>query len=466
MAKSFSLFFFCFLTLAGFCQTNALVVDTIFVEGNQRTRSGIIFRELDIKAGSTIPFTDLNPTLARNELYLLNTRLFNDVELNIRDWRGDTINIEIIVQETWYIYPFLIFELADRNFNVWWVEQNRALNRLNLGMRFYYDNFTGRNDRLKAVAQFGYTQKFELEYRLPFFNKGQSLGMAVNGFWSRNREVPYVTNDTTRTLDFFRTDEGYNQYRARAGLKLFYRPKLFGTHEFGIEYLQNRITDTVAVLNPDFFLDGRIRQDYLSFRYRFTLDRRDRQAYPLKGDFFRVQLKKDGLGVFEDVNGLDAQIVYARYFKLNKRFSVEALGKIKKNIITEKQPFYRLQRALGFDENFIRGYEFYVIDGQDYAYLKTGLRFSLFDSQIKANRFMPIKAFKVMPVRLYLKLNYDMGFVNDPLAPADLTLVNDLLAGGGLGLDLIIYHNFVFQFEYSINRLNEKGLYLHFNVPF
>ena len=43
-----------------------------------------------------------------------------------------------------------------------------------------------------------------------------------------------------------------------------------------------------------------------------------------------------------------------------------------------EQP-YRFLRALGYQEDFIRGYELYVIDGTAYAYMKTGFRHLLFD---------------------------------------------------------------------------------------
>ncbi|MEM7102116.1 MAG: BamA/TamA family outer membrane protein [Bacteroidota bacterium] len=457
--------FFCLLVVSS-CFGQYVQVDSIYILGNKRTKDRVVLRELDFRQGDSLLFADLTSRMERNELLLLNTRLFNDAKLNIINIREDKIDVRVELREAWYIYPLLIFELADRNFNVWWVEQNRALDRINFGVRFYYENFTGRNDRLKVVTQFGYTQKYELEYRLPWFNKGQSLGMSFNGLHTRNREVAYQTNDTTNRQDFLRLDDQIGLKRGRAGFKMIYRPKLLGTHEWGMSYHHNIIADTITQLNPTFFLDNRVKQQFLSLEYSFTLDRRDRRSYALSGNYFQVHLKKDGLGLFGVVNNLSLTGSFGQYWRAGKKFSFEVLARGRKNLITDRQPYYTQRRALGFSENFVRGYEFYVIDGQDFTYLKTGIRFELIHKDLNGSKVIPLKAMKIIPFRVYLKLNNDLGYVNDPFSTAIEPLSNSILWGGGLGLDMVLYHNFVFQLEYSINRLNEKGVYLHFNVPF
>ena len=44
-------------------------------------------------------------------------------------------------------------------------------------------------------------------------------------------------------------------------------------------------------------------------------------------------------------------------------------------------------------------------------------------------------------------------------------LANTVLCGSGLSLDFVSYYDLVLRMEYSINRLNEKGLFLHFIAP-
>lgn len=60
------------------------------------------------------------------------------------------------------------FRLIDRNFNQWWVEQKRSLERVNYGIKFTQNNISGRNDNLDIWLINGYTQQITLRYNLPF----------------------------------------------------------------------------------------------------------------------------------------------------------------------------------------------------------------------------------------------------------------------------------------------------------
>ena len=79
---------------------------------------------------------------------------------------------------------------------------------------------------------------------------------------------------------------------------------------------------------------------------------------------------------------------------------------------------------------------------------------------------MPLKAFKQMPLRVYISLNNDTGYVNDTQYLDQNPVGNTLLWGGGLGLDLVLFHDKVIQFEYSVNQFWEKGLFLHYKLNF
>ena len=138
-----------------FSQNEQVVVTDILIEGNKKTKEKTILRELDFAFGDTIPTIDLISRLRRSEELLLNTGLFTLVRINIKIWNADTnhISINIELHEMWYLYPFYIFELADRNFNVWWEEQERSLKRINYGGRLTWLNLTGRRDLLKATIR-------------------------------------------------------------------------------------------------------------------------------------------------------------------------------------------------------------------------------------------------------------------------------------------------------------------------
>ncbi len=439
--------------------TGSVVIQEIQIEGNKKTKDKIILRELDFSLGDSMSMTDLMPRLQRNKLLLLNTGLFNQVELNISKWNGKQVNVLIKVTEDWYILPIPIFELADRNFNVWWVEQERSFKRVNYGMRLYHRNLTGRNDLWKLKLQFGYTPKYELEYRLPFFNKKQTLGIGGHVFYSTNKELNLRTAENK--LDFFRYNDEVLLTRKRAGLSLIFRPELLLQHEFFVEYADNNIHEEILARNSNYFLKAQTRQQFFSLKYNFNWDKRDFRPYPKEGFRISALVKKEGLGIFDDRNQLSSEIRFAKHFKLNNKFHVSLIQQGLWNILNNRPSYYQ-NRALGYEETYLRGYEYYVLDGQHYVFQKSSLHYEIINKEFDFSKYMPIGAFKVLPLKIYAVINNDVGYVWDKFYFENNPLVNDWQWGGGIGLDFVFYQNVVIQWEYSLNKLREHDLYLHF----
>ncbi len=439
-------------------------IDSISVEGNAKTRKSIILREMLFGQGDTVSLARLSALMDRSEELIMNTGLFNLAEISFKGWEGSTNKVHLLVnvEETWYLYPVPIFELADRNFNVWWVEQGRSLQRLNFGMEFAHLNFSGSRDRLKVSAKYGYTRKYAVSYNLPFINKAQTLGLGAEVAFLRNREINYATAGNKQ--EFFRDQDNFIYQRFQSDMALTFRPRIKTSHGLIMGYRQNRVDDIVVQeKNPDFFLDGRSFQRYFLMAYNFTYDKRDVRPYPWRGSFLNVVLEKDGLGVFEDRNALTLWTSYRRYLPFGNRWSLglEANGKF--SFIREQQP-YNDNRAMGFGNLYLHGYEYYIMDGLDMLLGRSSLRFHLWEWGMDFGKVVPIRAFQKMPVRFYLSLNNDIGYANDPFTGAVNTHSNRLLWGGGIGLDIVLYYDKVIQIEYSFNDLLENGLFLHLNL--
>ena len=173
---------------------------------------------------------------------------------------------------------------------------------------------------------------------------------------------------------------------------------------------------------------------------------------------------KEGLGIFNQINSLYLSAEYGKYWQANKwSWSLNVKGR--KALIQKKQPYYN-SRALGYGNDFIRGFEYFVIDGQDYAYAKGMMRYELFNRTFQLGKWMPIKAFKELPFKVYSKVYSEHGYVNTPFYDEGNSLNNSYLRSAGTGIDFVLYHDFVFRYEYSINHLGQKGLYLHFDFIF
>ncbi len=442
-------------------------ISGIEVEGNRKTKKKVVLRELKLKAGEKYLIEGLTELIQESEMLLMNTGLFSNVSITIKNWIGATnqVVLKVSVQENWYFYPAPIFELADRNFNVWWVDQKRSLDRVKIGGEFAHINFTGHNDRLKTSLKFGFSNSLNFSYRLPYINKEQTLGLSSYFSFQRNRQVDYITSGNKQV--FFGTDEKFVYQKLKSEIAFTLRPKIRIFHEFIFSYTQDKIDQTVVdELNPYFFANNQNFQQFFLLAYKLTIDQTDIRPYPLNGYKIRSTVEKGGLGVFDDLNYFFVNVGYDKYYTLSPGrwyFSFKSVGKI--SLVRTRQS-YKYNRALGFGGNSLHGFELYNVNGLDMAYVKTSLKYKFFENKINFGKLVPIKAFRLMPLKLLLTLNNDSGYVNGPFSLENNPLNNRVLWGGGIGLDLIVYYDKVFQIEYSINDLGENGLFLNLDLNF
>ena len=443
-----------------------VVINSIDIIGNKRTKEKIILRELDLAIGDYLPLEGLSKRLQNNQEFVMNTSLFNSCKINIKSWEendvASRIDLLIEVTEAWYLYPIPIFELADRNFNVWWTEQRREFNRVNIGVRFIHTNLTGNDDRLKFVLHTGFTRKIEIQYISPFLNNRKSLRLLTDLFYATNKEISYATIGDKQ--QFFRSDNSALMKRRRIGFGLQYRPKIRTRHRFKATYMNNSVDQLVVdSLNYNFLLDGRGRQQFIDFKYDLSIDHRDIAPYPLNGSYFKLSMNKQGLGIFNDHSFSAISLSYARYHSFSERWSIgnKTAGRL---ALEGHQPAFYTYRALGYGADFLKGYELYVIDGTHYMYNQTSLRFGILNSNISLGNSMPLSAFQELPLKMYLTLHSDIGYVRDPYYAELNRLSNRLLVGLGVGLDFVIYFDKVIKLQFSRNHLNEYGVFLHFNL--
>ena len=59
-----------------------------------------------------------------------------------------------------------------------------------------WNNFRGRREKVIVYARFGYDEKYELSYQIPYINKKQTWGLGISGGFSQNHEIAYNSFDT------------------------------------------------------------------------------------------------------------------------------------------------------------------------------------------------------------------------------------------------------------------------------
>lgn len=446
--------------------SDSIVISEIVVEGNRHTRDDVVLRELDVRVGDRLPVTELEACMLRNEHRLMNTNLFVQVRIGIHAWKGQTgrVGLTVRVREAWYLYPVPIFELADRNFNVWWDAYDHRLERVNYGLKLYHFNLLGRNDEIKLTLQHGYTQKFETRYTLPSLGRGIDWGLHFNLLAARNKEVAWTSLGDRQ--QFFRADDAFllRRFRVVAGLRRRYGNDFYT--ELSAGYYRHRVHPMVLdSLNPRFLPQGPLER-YLTLALDMVVDKRDVRPFPMAGYYLALSVRKEGLGAFaERRNRLLLSALLKHYTVLSRRWSIEWVWKAQTDLLGGPKPFY-LYRALGYEEDFLRGYEYYVIDGKDYAYAKHTLRWVVFDRKIDWGPLVFIDAFRVMPLRVYLSLHSDVGYVHDPWFAEGNSLRNRWLWGHGLGINFLAYYNKLVTVEWSRNASGENGLFLHWKFRF
>ncbi len=439
-----------------------VIVADILIVGNKATRPFIITRELIFHVNDTLPRYVLDEAMSRSRENLLNSSLFNFVEIIDQPDANDSMRTHVIVRvsERWYLWPLPIFELVDRNFNEWWLTKDFA--RTNYGAYITRENFRGRKEKLSILLRLGYSQRLGMYYTIPYINRKQINGLAFGITYTRNHEIAYGLKNSK--LAYFKSDAEHVRRQFGAGLTFTHRDGIHNYHAVSAEFQNNRIADSIALLNADYFLRNETTQQLTIINYQYKCDYRDIKVYPLKGFYFDFEAYKIGIGTFRNEPDLLAFTSnYRRYWEVSPRwhFAMGAKGKISGRTFA---PYYN-QRGLGYGSDYIRGYEFYVIGGQHYALFKSNLKFTLIPEKIISTPVIPLEKFNRIPFAVYLNVFYDAGYVRDRQFAETSPLSNSYQHGAGIGIDYVTYYDLVFRMEYAINKLNEHGLYLHFSAP-
>jgi len=156
---------------------------------------------------------------------------------------------------------------------------------------------------------------------------------------------------------------------------------------------------------------------------------------------------------------------FDQYFPITKKLSFETIVRGRFSFPRRKLPWSNNQ-GLGYGGSFVRGFEYYVVDGLDFGVLRTACRIQLFSSQFNLGNKIPFKAYRIIPIKIFLSLNADLGWANDPYYSANNPLANRALFGYGPGIDVVAWFDKTIRAEWSWNDLGESGFFLRINTGF
>ena len=173
MNKIILVLFLCFLSHTSYTQ-DKFIVSKINIIGNNITKESVILRELEFNVGDTVSSDEIEKKINNSLHNLYNIELFNFIDID-KILFNKNIEINIIVTEQWYIWPYPILEISERNFNTWWKDFSSSnysdFSRLNYGIHLTWRNFRGKNEQLEFKYRRGFKEQYLIFYNNPFINK-------------------------------------------------------------------------------------------------------------------------------------------------------------------------------------------------------------------------------------------------------------------------------------------------------
>lgn len=438
------------------------VVSKIEFNGNKHTKEKIIRRELMIREGDTLSHNALTVLIEKTRENMLNTSLFNFVYVDTLFSKEKYSKVELRFKfvERWYLWPFPVIKMADRNFNTWL--QSRDPERMTYGFYLQKDNFRGKREKLVASYITGYEKAFGLSYEIPYLTKEQNIGLIFSTLYEKNHTVPY--DSYNNKLKEIKDKHGYLQTSLTTSLRLSYRQGIHYYHYLSVTDSRLDISDTILKLNPDYSFQKDRHPEFLSLSYRIKADFRDFQPFPLTGYYVDFEITKKGLDLLGNThpNQVEIKSSYKKYWQILTRWNYAAslTGKV---TLEENQPFF-MMKGLGYENDFVRGYEYYVVDGENYLLFRNDFKFNLLKTRVSQVNFVPESVGKIH-YAIYLTAFTDAGYAQASRLNNLNFLANRWLVGTGVGLNIVTYYDKVFRFEVSHNHMGETALFVHFVAP-
>jgi len=437
-------------------------INSIEIEGNKVTKRATVLRELSFEIGDSLTREEFNEKLKQSELNIGSQWLFNFVDI-VPNYKDNNIDITIEVVERWYVWPYPILEISERNFNVFWDSLQNSnftdFSRLNYGVFLNWYNFRGRNELLKMKFRKGYKEHYLFEYDIPYVNKSKTLGTIVTLELFRMKQFHYKTIDNKLLYAEFDNKHLRNW---NSSFTLQYKKDLNLTHRLSIKHSLFETPDEIQTLNPNFLGYGSNKFEFSTLEYHFEKEKRNSISYPTKGSFNEVFISayRGRNNTFKNFKIIAKT---ENHFNLKPRWHLG--NSIKAKAQTNASLPYILNESLGF-EDYLRGYEYYVFDGEHYAISKTALKYELVPKKKLDVWYLKMEQFKKSYYSFYFSIFADMGIVIDSQYPDENELSNIFLMSQGVSLDFVTYYDKLIRLEYSRNHLNQWGFFIHFSNPF
>jgi outer membrane protein assembly factor BamA len=373
-----------------------VIIADIIITGNKKTRPYIIEREIPFKIGNHMMRGELPAKIELARQQLMNTRLFIEVIVKLEKQEDDLAYISVQVKERWYFFPLPYFKIVSRNFNEWWVEHKRSLKRVNYGLKVSHYNISGRNDQMQVQLITGYSQQALFRYQQPAADRSLKFGFDVGFAYSRNKELNYNTDSNKQK--FYKNEDRFISESFQGNIALIYRPKVRTRHFLGFSYTRLKIDTSVLLLNPDFFPNKSTKLSYPTISYAIHHYNVDYIPYPTKGITVEASINQRGFSREMSVTEVNTMATYTIPVFPKSQIYLQAAGAVRFPL---DQTYYN-KRLFGHGPLYMRGLEYYVIDGVAGFLARATARREVLSFNIKPP--IKVKGHEKIPFRIFLKV--------------------------------------------------------------
>ena len=299
-----------------------------------------------------------------------------------------------------------------------------------------------------------------LSYQIPYFNKQQNIGINTNLQLFRRKKSFYKTEKNR--LVYYEDENNFTTRDYEIHTELLYRNKLNKSHKIKFHYFETIAASIIVAENSNYLRSNNTKGSYSKISYEYTNENRDYIEYPLGGNYFQISTSKYIAGL-SPVKNFEILGHIEKHGEICKNLFVGSSFKGKWSS-SSYQPYF-MQVALGFDD-YVRGYEYYVVDGQDYWLSKNAIKYAIVPKKTFEIPYLKMDQFNKSHYSLFLGFFSDLGYVIDKQTNLQNPLANTVLWSSGVSLDYVTYYDKLLRIEFSINHLGEKGVFLHFSNPF
>ena len=219
-----------------------ITISKITIIGNKITKKNIILREIVFSKNDSFAVTKLDQKIKESRRNLINLKLFNFVEIT-HLLQKNQAEIIINLTERWYIWPFPIIEISDRNFNTWWNEFKASnysdFSRLNYGVLLTWENFRGRNELLKIKIRKGFKEHYLFSYKVPYLNNKKTIGVNTSMQLFRRKKTFYKTENNA--LIYYTDNNEFTSQDYVFNTDITYKKGIYKKHTIGLHYFYSDI---------------------------------------------------------------------------------------------------------------------------------------------------------------------------------------------------------------------------------